>query len=176
MACHFDFKGGQEQLRHCASGDPGSRLACARPFQHVSALAEVVLEASGQVGMSRAGRGERLILCAGLRPVIDRKGILPVRPILVFDEQGNRRADGLAQPHPGEILRPVGFNLHASAAAIAPLTATQLLVHEVEVHLQACRQTLNDGDQSLAVRFTGGLKAQCRHNYRSRTLTVGFRF
>ena len=42
----------------------------------------------------------------------------------------NGRADGVAQPHAGEKLHVVGFDLLPAAAAVAPLPAAKFLVDE----------------------------------------------
>ncbi len=52
----------------------------------------------------------------------------------------------------------VGLDLHPGAPAMAGHSPTELPVHILGDHRQARRDPLEDCDQSLAVRFTGGGK------------------
>src|SRR5665213_1780262 len=85
----------------------------------------------------------------------DRQFLFPVFPVAIDDLNGNGRADGFAVPHAGEDVDLVGFNLHASAAAIALLAAPEFAVHKIKVYGDASRQSGNERNQCLAVGFAG---------------------
>jgi hypothetical protein len=53
--------------------------------------------------------------------------------------------------HTTENLGMVSLNLHAPAATVTPLPASQVCVNQFGVDRQAGRQTLDDGDKSLAM-------------------------
>src|SRR3989442_1124425 len=56
VACDLDPKFLEEQLGERAGGDASGCLTRAGPLEHVPGLAEVELQASGQVGVAGPGR------------------------------------------------------------------------------------------------------------------------
>src|ERR1700758_2099140 len=60
----------------------------------------------------------------------------------------------------GEDMSPVGFDLHAPAAAVALLSAPKVAVNKSLVHGQACGQPGEECDQGFAVGFSGSEVAQ----------------
>src|ERR1019366_4654513 len=63
-------------------------------------------------------------------------------------------------PNARDELCGVGFNLHATAAPVAALTALEFAVHIVKIHSQARGQSLKDRNQALPMRLSGGLETQ----------------
>src|SRR5262245_24567932 len=77
--------------------------------------------------------------------------VCPVGPVFVFDEQGERRAERETVADAGQYLRMVFLDLHATAASVTELAATQLVVDETLVHRQTGGQTFNDRDERSSV-------------------------
>ena len=72
-------------------------------------------------------------------------------------------------PHAGDEVRGVAFDLHAPAAAVAPLAALQFTIHIVKIHAQARGQPLKDCNQALTVRLAGSLETKhIGHDWRQR--------
>ena len=67
--------------------------------------------------------GEATRLCFAASPVFDGKRLLPVFPILIFQQNGDRRANRLSVADSGKNVRRIALDLHASAAAITLLSA-----------------------------------------------------
>ena len=61
---------------------------------------------------------------------------------------------------PDEPLDAVALDLHARAAAVALHPAREIAVHRLGRDGQSGGQALDDGDEGLAVGFTGGGEAQ----------------
>lgn len=76
--------------------------------------------------------------------------------VAVDDLQGDRAADRLAVPNAGEDVDAVGFDPLATTAAIAPLPPAEFRVDDCCVEGDAGGKTVDQGDEGLAVRFTGG--------------------
>ena len=89
---------------------------------------------------------------------------LPVLPVLVRNEERDRRAGRHAVAHAAERLRAIGFDGHTPSAAVAPLAASQLRGDRVEVDRQTGGDALEDRDQTFAVRLAGSEKSQHSRN------------
>ena len=83
----------------------------------------------------------------------DRKLFLPIFPVTVFEQHGNRRTDGFPMAYPGEYSSGVTLDFHPAATAIALLPAPQLVIYELLRNLQAGRKTGKKCHQRLAVRL-----------------------
>ena len=105
-------------------------------------------------GRSRRGAFGRLRL--------DVHRALPVLPILVGDHQRDRRTGGEAVADAAQRLRPIGFDGHPAAAAVAALAPPQFGGDRVEIDRQTGRHAFEDGDERLAVRLAGSEKTQHR--------------
>ncbi len=90
----------------------------------------------------------------------DDHRLLPVLPVLVRDQQRDRRAGRHAVANAAQRLRAIRFDRHAAAAAVAALAAAQLGGHRVDVDREARRHAFDDRHERLAVRFAGGQKSQ----------------
>ena len=154
MAGNFNAKRPQHQLGEGSRGDAAGGLASRGALKHIASVGEVVFQSAGQVGVTGTRRGNRLVLGCVAR----RNGQLffPVLPVAVHDLDRDRRADGVAVPHPGEHMGLVGFNLHPAATAVALLPPPQLAVHEIEIDGDTGWKAGDKGDERLAVGLAGG--------------------
>ena len=126
MAQHLDAEFAQKRFGHGPDSDAGGGLAGAGAFQNIPGVVKIVLDRARQIGMSRPRSRHRppLVLRPGGVPgVLDGQGFGPVPPVLILDDDGHRRADGVGVAHPGHNFRAIGFDLHAAAAAVALLAA-----------------------------------------------------
>jgi len=108
--------------------------------------------------MPRPRRFHRLVLCRITR--LHRQRFLPVLPILVLEQDRNRRPDGQAVVDTGQNMRSVGLNLHATPAPVTLLPPPEFPIDELLVYRQSGGQTRQKCDQRLAVRFSGSEIAQ----------------
>ena len=113
-----------------------------------------MFQCAGQVGVAGARRRDSLVHGG----VAGRNGqlLFPILPVAVDDFDGDGGADGPAVTHAGEHVGLVGLDLHAAAAAIALLAAPKFAVHEIQIDRHPGRQSGDQGNQSLAVRLSGG--------------------
>src|SRR5712671_3691304 len=91
---------------------------------------------------------------------LNRQRLLPVFPVFIFQQDRNRRANGLAVTHAGDNVDAVSLNLHASAAAKALLPAPEFTIEECLVDVQASRYAGKKSHQALSVRFSGSKVTQ----------------
>jgi hypothetical protein len=54
----------------------------------------------------------------------------------------------------------IAFNTHASAAAVSLLPPPKFAIHELLIDLHTCRNTREDGDQSLSMGFASGAETE----------------
>ena len=154
----------EQQAGQRASGDAGRGLSGAGALEDVADIAVPVLDRTGQVRMSRPRpRDGRTVLGAGrafrlLR--LDVHRLLPVHPVAVANQQGDRRARGDAMADARKDLGAIALDLHPPAPAVAALTTTKLQVEGIDIELQARGHTVNGDDQRLPVRLASGEKSQ----------------
>ena len=164
MARDADTEATEQQTGQRASRDAGRGLSRARALEHVADVGVAVFDRAGQVRMSRPRpRDGRAILRAGrafrlLR--LDVHRLLPVHPVAVANEQGDRRAGGDTVAYAGEDLGAIAFDLHPPAAAVAALTTSKLQVERVDIELKTRGHAVHRDDQRLAVRLARGQKSQ----------------
>jgi hypothetical protein len=156
-APHRNAERPEQAFRDAPDGDPRRGLARARALEDVPHVAVVVLEDSGQVGVSRTGtgHGDLRVLVFGTR----RHLLRPVLPVAVLDDERDRRPEGLAEPHAGAELGRVLLDLHAAAASVAHHAAPHVDVHRVDVDGEPRRAAFDDRREARAMGFTGGEKA-----------------
>ena len=106
----------------------------------------------GQIGVTRAGRGEDL----GGGPGVRGHLLLPLGPLGVGDLDGHRRAQGPAVTDPAHQGDLVGLEPHPGAPAEPEAAPGQLGLDLLDRHRQAGRQALDDHDEGLAVGLAGG--------------------
>ena len=133
VARDFDAKFSEEQFRQCTRSHAGGSLARASPLEHVTRVAEVVLETTRKVSVSGPRGRERPMLSPCFRPVLHGHCLFPIGPVTVLDEDCDRRSDRLPVPHAGQELRRVRLELHSSAASVPSLAALHFPVDEVKV-------------------------------------------
>ena len=83
MAKHLDAELNQQRLGQAANCNARSGFARARPLQNVARVVEVVFDGAGEVGVPRAGPGDRFALVLGAVDVFDWQRLRPVLPVLV---------------------------------------------------------------------------------------------
>ena len=151
----------QHQLGKGSGGHAGGRFARRSALQHVAGVGKIVLEGAGQVGVAGTRRSDGLVFRRV--PGLHGQLLLPVLPVAVHDLDGDGGADGLAVAHSGEHMGLVRLDLHASAAAIALLTAPKLAVNELEIDRHAGGNSGDQGDQGLPVGLPGS--GETDHNF-----------
>jgi hypothetical protein len=78
----------------------------------------------------------------------------------VGDAHRHRAADRLAAAHAAYEAHPIGLDLHATAAAVAALTACEIRVDAPGLERQAGGKALDDRDELRTVRLARGEKTQ----------------
>ena len=76
--------------------------------------------------------------------------------VVVDDLQGDWRAERFGLPDAGENIDGVLFKFLASTASVATLSQSQFVVDEGFVDRQSGGESIDQGDEGFAVRFTGG--------------------
>ena len=135
----------QQLLGQRAGRDAGRRLA-GSARSRMPRIAAQVLDRAGQIAMPGSWAIE---IFEPLKLVV-----------LVRDQQGDRAAERLPLPDAAENFDVVGFDPLTAATAVAPLAAPQLDVDRLGLDRHAGRKPLDQGQQSLAVRFSSGPIAQ----------------
>ena len=87
----------------------------------------------------------------------------PVLPILVTDQQQDRRAQGQPVADTSEDLGPVLLDRLAGTTSIASLSASQIDGDRLRRDGQSGRDALDRGPEGRAVRFTRGQESECAH-------------
>ena len=114
-----------------ACRDARRGLARARALEHIANVGAVVLDGARQIGVpGTRPRHDRPDRSGGAcrRLILGMHRLLPVLPVLVADQQRDRRAQRFARSHARQNLGLVGFDRHAAAAAVpalAPLAAVR---------------------------------------------------
>src|SRR5690606_35673952 len=146
-----------------ADGDARGRLAGRGAFQDVAGIGPSILEQPDQVGVAGARQedpAQELLLDVRARRLV-RHRLLPMLPVPVPDQHRNGRTERLAEADAGKELGVVLLDLHPCAPAVAALAAPELGV-DIALHgeRQPCGHTLDQGDESAAVRLARGLKSE----------------
>src|SRR4030095_12822531 len=154
---------GQQLTGNGADSHPRSGFPCAGSLQDVSNVVVTVLDDTCQIGMAWPGpRHDRTFRAARIRRLfgLDMHGPLPVLPVFVGDYEGDGRPRRQAMADTTKRLRAIGFDRHATPAAVSTLASSQFARKCGEVDLQAGRKAFQYGNQCLAVRFTSSEKTQ----------------
>ena len=99
---------------------------------------------------------------AGWQLGTDVHRVLPVVPILVADQEGDRAAERLAFAHAGEDLGAIRFDHHPSSASVSTLTAPQIRGDGIGIDREAGGKSFEYRDERLAMRLACGQKTQHR--------------
>src|SRR5690606_5425246 len=141
-------------------------LPGAGPLEHRAGVVQRVLRHADEVGVSRAGPGERLV--AGQLAVVTGAGVhleqagvdrvgghdgLPLGPLGVADLDGDRPTHGATVPDPPEEPDLVLLELHPGAAAVAEAPPGEHGADVVGGDLHPGRYALENPDEGLAVRL-----------------------
>ena len=145
-------------LASVPAADPRRGLARGGPLEHVAGVVEAVLLHAGEVGVPGPRLGERLL--GGARR--GRHLLVPLRPLGVADLDRHRRAERAAVADAAEEPDLVLLEAHAGTAAVAEAAAGELARDVFDRDGSPAGQALDDHDERLAVRLTGGQEAQHR--------------
>jgi hypothetical protein len=141
----------EESFGQGADGYASRRFAGAGAFENVAGFGEVVFDGAGEVGVAGARAGDGLLLVFGAIDVFDGQDASPVFPVLVYNNDTDRRADGFRMANPADDARAIGFDFHAAAAAIALLAAPQFAIDGFQGHGDTGGQSSQGGDKALAM-------------------------
>src|SRR5579871_156970 len=121
---------------------------------------EIVLNGSGQIGVAGTRPRNRFLLILPACSIFHGQGFGPILPIGVANDNGDRRSDGLGVPDARDDFCPVRLDLHAPAAAVALLTAPELVIDGVKRNGNPGRETGERSYQALAVGLARGFKSK----------------
>ncbi len=96
-----------------------------------------------------------------------RHDIDPVVPIPVSDEHGDRGSEGFTRPYAPEELHLVGLDGHSGPPPMSGHPPPEVVVDVGCAQGHAGGHSLQHGNQSLAVRLTGGREFQHEINFAS---------
>ena len=136
---------GQQRLADRADRDTRSGLAGAGPFKRETQVTVAVFHRAGQISVAGPWRGHRVDV-----------PLAPLGVVLVFDQQRDGRAGGLAGHNAAENASLVALDFHASAGAIGSLPARQVLGKIVGRQRQPGRHAFQYCSQCRAMRLAGG--------------------
>src|SRR6185437_8796461 len=173
VAAYADAELHEKTLADRRGGDTGRGLARRGAFENVARVVTVVLEDAREVrvagtdagdGAWAQGRGERgggRGEMRGRTPLFlhvlsGGHDLLPVLPVAVPDQHGDRGTERLAGPNAGEELDGVLLDLHAASAAVALLPARELGVDVSGGEWKAGRHAFENAHECRAVGFAGG--------------------
>ena len=163
MRQHVDADLAQQELDERSGGDSGGSLPRAGPFQHVAGVGEPVLLHPGEIGVTGAHLGERLLGDPRRRGHLGVP-LVAAEPLGVPDLDRDRRAECAPVADPTEERELVGLETLARASSVPEAAAGELGLDVFDRHLQAGGEPLDDHDQPLAVGLTGGEEAQHRRH------------
>ena len=152
MAAYLDAEVPQKDFAQGAGGDPRGGFTGAGPLENVAHVVVSVLDDACQIGVARPQARHRR------RRIGHRLNVhlaLPVGPVAVLDDHGDRPAHGPPVPHARDDLDAVVLDLLAPAAAIAFLAARQVDVDVLGQHRHASWQIFDEDRQLRSVRFAG---------------------
>ena len=131
VRAHLDAEFPQELLTHCAACHARHGFSRTRALEDVARVLAIVFQRSGKIGVAGPRPRHLPATPQGIGGGIGLRchDVLPVLPVAIPDQHGDRGAEGFAGADAGEPLDAVGFDLHARAAAVPALAALQLGVH-----------------------------------------------
>jgi hypothetical protein len=161
VARHVNVEELQQAAADRSGGDARRCFAGRGTLENVARIIAVVLEDPGQVRMSRAWARDRAAPLAWI--ALAEPGVhdlLPVRPVPVANEHGDRRSERLTRADAGEQLDGIVLDLHAPAAAVPLLAAGQVRVDISGNERHAGGHPLEDADERRPVGLAGGGEAE----------------
>jgi hypothetical protein len=160
MSADFNREFAEQGLGQRAHRHPRRGFARTRPLENVPGVVKIVFDGAGEIGVSRPRPRERFLFVLGAFRVFHRQRVGPVLPVLVADDDPDRRPDSLRVPHAGDNFGAVGLDLHAPAAPEALLPPPKLAVDGVNGNGDSGREPGQRGNQTFSVGFTRGLKSK----------------
>jgi len=110
--------------------------------------------------MAGARTRDRFLVILGAIDVFNRQRFGPVLPILVLDQDGDGRPDGVRVPDSADDVGLICLDFHAPTAAEPLLAAPQFPVNRRDGDRDSSGQSSQSGDKALPVRFSCGFKAK----------------
>ncbi len=89
-----------------------------------------------------------------------RKGLLPILPVPIAEQDRDGRSNGLAMANAGEKAGFIFLDAHSPAPSVSLLAAPQLAIHKLQVNGDTRRHAGKRGYQRLSVRLSSGVKTQ----------------
>ncbi len=80
--------------------------------------------------------------------------------VSIDDLHGDGAAKSLAFPNAGQQLDSIFFDPHSSAATVAALAPTQLLINRIGLNRHPRWESIDEGNHRLPVRFASGPVSQ----------------
>src|SRR6185369_2910981 len=110
---------------------------------------------------------DRLLVILRTVDVLDGQRLGPILPILVLDQDGDRRTNGMRVSDSADNVRVICLDFHAPAAAEPLLAPPQFPVDRRDGDRNSGGQPGQSGDKALPVRFSCGFKAKHGISYGS---------
>ena len=151
---HLDVERGEQLTCERADGHARSGLAGTGALEDVAHVRAVVLQRPCQIGVPGTWpryRGATRTRGVSRRVRTDVHRLLPVLPVAIADEHRDRAAERDTLADAAKDLRRVGLDLHAPAAAIAQLSAPQVVCEQVLIDRQARWQSVDRCQEGLSV-------------------------
>ena len=160
VAEDLDPEGPQENLGQSARGHPGRGFAGAGALQDVAGICMIELERPGQIRVPGTWARDAALVAGIARNFPHGHDLLPVAPIAVLNHHRDRTAQGFSVADTGQESNLIAFNFHSAAAAVTALTPFEFMINEFEVDDQMSRETFDQSNEGLTVRFPSGSEAQ----------------
>ena len=159
MRADVDAELGQQSAGDRTGGDACRGLAGGGALEDVACIDAIILQHADEIGVAGAWAGHTAAAQLARRP-LGRHHLFPVGPVAIVDQHRDRRADCLASADAGDPLDAILLDLHAGAAAVALHAAAEVRVDGVGGDRQPGGDALDEREEGLAVRFTGGAEGQ----------------
>ena len=121
---------------------------------------KVILQGASEVGVAGTGARDGFSLVLAAIDVLDRERVSPVFPIAIADEHCDRGSDGLGMADARDDLDLIGFDFHASTAAVALLAAPEFAIHFLDGDGDPGGEPGERGHQTFTMGFACGFKPE----------------
>ena len=151
---------------HWSWDRPAELLRCREHwYQGVAGIDLVEFQGPGKIGMPGPRSGDAAFGSGIFKSFPNGHHVPPVFPVLVVDLERDRCAGRHAVADAAQRFRAIGFDRHASAAAVAALAAPQFGRDRVEIDGETGRNTFDDRDERPAMRLARCEKTQHAANH-----------
>src|SRR5689334_4170298 len=151
VTAYLETEDCQQLFRECSTRDARASFARRGTFEDVAQIAYVILQAAGQIGVTRSRAFESSRFFRREVAWLGSHDVGPVGPVFVFDQQSEWRPERETMSDAGQYLGVITLDLHAPAAAITKLAPAQLVIDQRLIHRQSGRQTLHDRDERASM-------------------------